>query len=123
MNSPGFIRPVVIIGCFVAVFAVLAVGLALPLSIGIWLPDIFGKQHTLCSATTSTGHRIRIVHYWNHADFYNTEARVTSPDGATSVILIDGDASKTWSATLAVHPSQKGATYQLPDGRISEIKW
>lgn len=111
------------IGCFFAVFALISVGLALPMTIGVWLPDIFGKQHTLCSATTSTGHRISIVHYWNHVDFYNTEARITSPDGVTSIILIDGDTGKTWSANLDIDPSQKGAIYKLPDGRISKITW
>jgi hypothetical protein len=123
MNSPGFVRPAALIACFFAVFAVLFAGMALPLLIGIWLPDIFGKKHTLCYATTSSGHQISIVHYWNHVDFYNTEARVTSPDGVTSTILIDGDASKTWSATLEVDPSQKAATYTIPYGRTGKITW
>jgi hypothetical protein len=124
MSSPGFIRPAVMVGCFVAVLTVISVGLALPLAIGVWLPDVFsGKQHTLCSATTASGHRIRIVHYWNHVDFYSTEARVTSPDGVTSITLIDGDASKTWSASLEIDASQKAATYRLPNGRIGDLIW
>jgi hypothetical protein len=124
MNPPGFIRPAAIVGCFVAVLAVISAGLALPLAIGIWLPDVFsGRQHTLCSATTASGHRISIVHYWNHVDFYTTEARVTSPDGITSITVIDGDASKTWGASLEIDPSQKSATFQLPNGRIGEITW
>jgi hypothetical protein len=124
MNFLGFIRPVVLVGLLVAAALSLVLGLALPLAIGVWLPDVFsGKQHTLCSATSATGHRISIVHYWNHVDFYTTEARVTSPDEITSTTLIDGDASKTWGATLEIDPSQKGATYTLPDGRIGNIIW
>ena len=96
---------------------------ALPLVYGVWLPDVFGKQHTLCSARTSTGYQISIVQYWNHVDFYTTEARITGPDGVTSISTIDGDASKTWSATLEIDSSQKGATYRLPDGKIGKLTW
>ncbi|MES2438481.1 MAG: hypothetical protein V4584_05425 [Verrucomicrobiota bacterium] len=102
---------------------VLVVSVSLPLAMGVWLPDIFGKQQTLSSATTSSGHRISIVQYWNHVDFYTTEARVTGPDGVTSVSIIDGDAAKSWGAGLEVEPSQKGATYRLPDGRTGTITW
>jgi len=101
----------------------LLLSVMLPLAMGVWLPDVFGKQHTLCSATTSAGYQISIVQYWNHVDFYTTEARVTSPDGVTVISLVDGDASKTWSAILEIDPSQKGATYRLPDGRSGGITW
>lgn len=123
MSSSGFIRPALIVGCLVAVLAVISAGLALPLAIGIWLPDLSGKQHTLCSATSASGHQASIVHYWNHVDFYTTEARVTSPDGVTSTTLIDGDAGKTWSAALEIDPSQKSATYRIPDGRTGTLIW
>jgi hypothetical protein len=107
------------------VSAVLAffLSLALPLAVGVWLPDVIGQQHTLCSATTASGHRISLVQYWNHVDFYTTEARVTSPEGVTSIILIDGDASKTWSAMLKIDPSQKGAIYRLSNGRTGTFTW
>ena len=97
--------------------------LFLPLAMGVWLPDVFGKEHTLCSATTSTGYQISIVQYWNHIDFYTTEARVTGPDGVTSVSPIDGDASKSWSATLEIDRSQTRATYRIPNGRTATITW
>lgn len=96
---------------------------ALPQGWGVWLPDVFGTQHTLCSATTVKGHRISIVQYWNHVDFYTTEARVTAPNGVTSVSTLDGDASKTWSATIQIDPSQTSATYKLPSGRSDTITW
>lgn len=110
-------------GWLVTLSLAIFLSFALPLVYGVWLPDVFGKQHTLCSATTSTGHRVSIVQYWNHVDFYTTEARITSPDGVTSISTIDGDASKTWSAILEIDPSQKGATYRLPNGRSGEIIW
>jgi hypothetical protein len=116
-------KPLGIRGWFVSASLALFLSLVLPLAMGVWLPDVFGKQHTLCSATTSTGYQISIVQYWNHVDFYTTEARITSPEGVTSISLLDGDASKTWSATLEIDSSQKGATYRLPNGRIGEITW
>lgn len=116
-------KPLGIRGWLVSLLLVVFLSLGLPLVYGVWLPDVFGKQHTLCSATTSTGHRVSIVQYWNHVDFYTTEARISDPDGATSVSLIDGDASKSWGAVLEIHPSQKSATYRLPNGRVGAIIW
>jgi hypothetical protein len=123
MSPPRFVRPGVMVGCLVAVLAVISTGLVLPLVIGVWLPDLAGKPHTLCSAISASGHRVSIVHYWNHVDFYTTEARVTSPAGVTSIALIDGDASKTWGAALEIDPSQPRATFWLPNGRTGEITW
>jgi hypothetical protein len=123
MRTPGFIRPGVIVRCLVAVLAATCTALALPLVIGVWLADLAGKQHTLCSAISTSGHRVSIVHYWNQVDFYTTEARVTSPAGVTSITLIDGDASKSWGAALEIDPSQTSATFRLPNGRTGEITW
>ncbi len=114
LGKPGWL-----VTCSLAIF----LSLVLPLAIGVWLPDVFGKEHVLCSATTSSGHRISLVQYWNHVDFYTTEARVTGPDDVSSITVIDGDASKTWSATLAIDPSQTSATYQIPGGRSGQITW
>ncbi len=116
-------KPLGIRGWFVSVSLAIFLSFALPLAYGVWLPDVFGKQHTLCSATTSTGYQISIVQYWNHVDFYTTETRITSPDGVTSISVLDGDASKNWGATLEVDPSEKSATYRLPSGRTGEITW
>ena len=110
-------------GWLISTSATFVLSLVLLTSWGIWLPDVFGKQHTLCSATTATGHRISIVQYWNHVDFYTTEARVIGPDGVTSVTVIDGDASKTWSARLEIDPSQNLATYWIPTGRTDTLTW
>ncbi|MGL5016543.1 MAG: hypothetical protein ACRDBP_00295 [Luteolibacter sp.] len=116
-------KPLGIRGWLVSVSLVVFLSFFLPLIYGVWLPDVFGKQHTLCSATTSTGYQISIVQYWNHVDFYTTEARIAGPDGVTSLSLLDGDASKAWSATLEVDPSEKSATFKLPNGRSGEITW
>jgi hypothetical protein len=116
-------KPLRLRGWLASASLVIFLSLFLPLVYGVWLPDVFGKQHTLCSATTSTGYQISIVQYWNHVDFYTTETRVTSPGGVTAISILDGDASKTWSATLEIDPSQKSATYRLPDGRCADITW
>src|SRR6476620_5481322 len=73
-------KPLGIRGWFVSASLAIFLSLVLPLAMGVWLPDIFGKQHTLSSTTTSTGYHVSIVQYWNHVDFYTTEARVTAPD-------------------------------------------
>ncbi len=116
-------KPLGMRGWLVSISLALFLSVMLPLAMGVWLPDISGTQHTLCSATTKSGHRISIVQYWNHVDFYTTEARVTSPDGVTRISIIDGDASKTWSATLEIDPSQKSAIYKLPNGRTGGLTW
>lgn len=116
-------KPLGLRAWLVSASAVVFLSFGLPLVYGVWLPDVFGKLHTLCSAQTSSGHQISIVQYWNHVDFYTTEARVTAPGGATSIFLIDGDASKSWGATLEIDPSEKGATYTLPNGRVGTFTW
>jgi hypothetical protein len=116
-------KPLGIRGWLVSVSLVVFLSFFLPLIYGVWLPDVFGKQHTLCSATTSTGYQISIVQYWNHVDFYTTEARITAPGGEVSTILIDGDAAKSWSATLEMDPSRTLATYRLPDGKSGKLAW
>lgn len=116
-------KPLGIEGWLVSVSLVVFLSFFLPLIYGVWLPDVFGKQHTLCSATTKSGHSVSIVQYWNHVDFYTTEARVTSPGGVTTTTLIDGDAAKSWSATLEIDPSQTSATYRIPNGRTATITW
>lgn len=116
-------KPLRLRGWLASASLVIFLSLFLPLVYGVWLPDVFGKQRTLCSATTSTGYQISIVQYWNHVDFYTTEARVIRPDGVSSTSLIDGDAAKSWSATLEIEPSQTSATYRIPGGRTSTITW
>lgn len=111
-------------GSWIALLSLaMILGVVHPLIWGVWLPDVFGKQHILCSETTRSGHWIRIVQYWNHVDFYTTEARVTGPDGLTEITLIDGDASKSWGARLEMDPSQTRATYTIPGGRTDTITW
>jgi hypothetical protein len=116
-------KPLGMRGGLASASAVVFLSFGLPLVYGVWLPDVFGKQHTLCSATTSTGYQVSIVQYWNHVDFYTTEARITAPGGATSIIPIDGDAAKSWGAALEMDPSQTLATYRLPDGKSGKLAW
>ena len=116
-------KPLGIQGWLVSTSLALFFSLALPSAMGVWPPDVFGTQHTLCSATTSTGYRVSIVQYWNHVDFYTTEARVTDPDGMTSISILDGDASKAWTAIVEIDSAQKDATFKLSDGRSGKITW
>lgn len=116
-------KPLGVRGWLVTLALAIFLSFAMPLVCGVWLPDVFGKQHTLCSARTSTGYQVRIVQYWNHVDFYTTEARVTDPDGVTSISPIDGDAPKFWGATIEIDPSEKSATYRLPNGMTSSVNW
>jgi hypothetical protein len=102
---------------WLATFVALAIAVFLPLDWGIWLPDIPGQHNTLASATTPSGHRITVVQYWNHIDFYTTEARVTAPNGVTTVMVQDDDASKEWSTSIQIDPSQNRATFLLSGGR------
>lgn len=115
-------RPFGLWGWIVSVSLAVMAGFAVPLKYGVWLPDVFGKQHTLCSATASTGHRINLVQYWNHIDFYTLEARITKPDGITSVSTLDGDASKIWKIEIEIDPSQTSATYRYA-GRTGSVAW
>jgi hypothetical protein len=102
---------------------VVLIGVAFPLFCGVWVLDIAGKRHVLCKATTPTGYQVSIVQYWNHVDFYTTEARVTSPAGVTSIIVLDGDADKSWTASLEIDPSRNIANYRVPDGRSGTLTW
>ena len=116
-------RPLGIRGRLISIALTFVLGLGIPVAYGVWLPDILGTQHTLCSASTSTGYQVSVVQYWNYADFYTTEIRVTDPDGLTSVTIIDGDASKSWSATIEIDSSQTCATYRIPSGRTGGVTW
>ncbi len=95
----------------------LTIAAILPLGWGIWLPDIPGQPNTLASAKTPSGHRITVVQYWNHIDFYTTEARVTAPNGVTTVMIQDDDSNKEWSTSIEIDPSQNRATFLLSGGR------
>ena len=60
---------------FLFVMAVIVASLFIvPLMLGIWLPDVFvDREHTLAHERLASGHSLRVIQYWNHGDFYNTE--------------------------------------------------
>ena len=98
--------------------------LLFPLIVGVWLPDVFfANEHTLASTTLSTGHRFRVVQYWNRRDFYSTELRVTSPQGHTEVHTLDGDDSKSWRIPLVIDEQNGIATVTLGLGRVRTVNW
>ncbi len=95
-----------------------------PLSIGIWLPDVLmGRVCTLAEVRSSTGHSFRVVQYWNHGDFYNTELIHTAPDGTATNFVLDGDDAKSWRVPLTLDEPTRTATAILGGGRVKEVRW
>jgi hypothetical protein len=94
------------------------------LSLGVWLPDVFiSAEHTLAQERLTSGHSFRVIQYWNHADFYNTELLHTSPDGTVHRHVLDADDSKSWSVPLAINEQNKTATVTLGGGRVKKVDW
>jgi hypothetical protein len=118
MNTNQVLRSAVwFAGGTVAVFS-------LPLLIGIWLPDVFNPaEHTLADRRLSSGHTFRVVQYWNHVDFYNTELRVTAPDGKTTLHILDADDSKSWRLPLVIDEQRRSATVTLGGNRVKRVEW
>lgn len=107
----------------VACAAALAL-LLLPLCIGVWLPDVFvATPRTLAAATLPDGQAFRVIQYWNHCDFYNTELIHTSPDGTTETNVLDGDDSKSWSVPLVVDQDSMTVTVTLGGNRQRTVTW
>ncbi len=98
--------------------------LGLPLLGGIWLPDVFfDRQHTLAEQRLANGHSFRVIQYWNHGDFYNTELVHISPNGAVETSVLDADDDKTWHVPLAIDEQLKTATIILGGGRVKTVEW
>jgi hypothetical protein len=115
---PVTLRPgALVIGLIVAAFAA-------PLLIGIWLPDVFSEaEHTLAEQRLGSGLTVRVVQYWNHVDFYNTELRVTAPDGKTTLHILDADDNKSWRLPLVVDEQRRSATVILGGNRARVANW
>ena len=97
---------------------------ALPLLVGVWLPDVISaSEHTLAEQRLASGHFFRVVQYWNHIDFYSTELRITSPDGSTEAHTLDGDDSKSWRLPLVIDEQRHTATVILGGGRVRKMDW
>ncbi len=98
--------------------------LVVPLALGIWLPDVFiGRVHTLAEQRLASGHSFRVIQYWNHVDFYNTELLHTFPDGTVETNVLDADDNKSWSVRLVIYEPHKTATVTLSGGRLTTVNW
>lgn len=108
---------------FAGVGCLIAGAVALPLFMGVWVPDFLGFENTVGKAATSTGHEIAVVQRWNFADFYTTSVVVRSPDGKECTTVVDGDDAKTWRVPIALDESARMATVTLSGGRDRSIAW
>jgi hypothetical protein len=110
----------------IALLAVVLIGAALGLAlrIGIWLPDVVcAARHTLASKELPSGHKFRVVQYWNRVDFYNTELIHVFPNGRIETSVLDGDDNKTWEVPLVVDESNKVVRVTLGGGRERTMSW
>ena len=102
--------------------AAVAAVLGLPLTIGVWLPDIFlAAPRTLASAALADGSELRVVQYWNHVDFYTTELWHTTPAGQRDIQVLDGDHCKSWFIPMSVDVHHRIVSVTLCDGREKTI--
>jgi len=110
---------------FLFVMATIVAGvLIVPLAFGVWLPDVFiDRQHTLAEQRLASGHSFRVIQYWNHGDFYNTELLHTSPDGTVETHVLDADDSKSWSVPLVIDEQHKTVMVTLGGGRVKKVNW
>jgi hypothetical protein len=109
---------------FLVIAVVVGAVLLVPLGIGIWLPDVFvDRVHTLAEARSSNGHSFRVIQYWNHGDFYNTEFERRAPDGSVSTEVLDPDDSKRWRASLTIDERTRLATVALSGRHERSFTW
>lgn len=122
MNSPGY-RYLQL--TFFLVMGTILVGVfGLPLAFGVWLPDVLlDRTHTLTEQRLANGHSFRVIQYWNHGDFYNTELLHTKPDGTIETHVLDADDSKSWRVPLAVDKQHRTAIVTLSGGRVKKVGW
>ncbi len=104
--------------------ACLAAVLVLPLSIGIWLPDIIdAPRDTIAKQHLPDGTTFRVVQYWNRVDFYSTRLQVAKPDGTEKIYLLDDDDSKSWHVPLTIDPAAGTAAVTLSGDRVKVVNW
>ncbi len=102
----------------------IAAFLVMPLMVGIWLPDVFiEKEHTLAHERLASGDSFRVIQYWNHGDYYNTELVHTAPDGMRQIHVLDRDDGKAWKLPLAVDEPKRLAIVELRNGRVKKVQW
>ena len=109
---------------FLVIAVIIGAVFLAPLGIGIWLPDVFiDRVHTLAQERSATGHSFRIIQYWNHGDFYNTEFEHRAPDGSVSIEVLDPDDSKRWRASLTIDERTRLGTIALSGQRERSFTW
>lgn len=97
--------------------ALASVAFLSPLLIGVWLPDVLGREVTIQTMNLNDGETISVVQYWNYSDFYSTEARVTDATGRTAVYTLDGDDHRHWIIPIQFDYGTRTATFHFSDGR------
>ena len=111
------------VGIACSIFVVLVAALTLPLSIGVWLPDMFSSRaRTLASTKLADGTDFRVVQYWG-SDFYTTELWHTTSDGQQHVEVLDGDDCKSWHVPLSVDSQNRTVSVTLCGDREKTIRW
>ncbi|MGJ8658041.1 MAG: hypothetical protein ACSHX6_16460 [Akkermansiaceae bacterium] len=104
-----------------SVFSVIA--LALPLAMGVWVPDFLGYTTSVARAETSSGVVIKVEQRWNYVDFYDTSVVVRYPDGHERQITLDGDDNKSWSVPMELDEDRRVAKITLSGGRYRSVGW
>ena len=101
---------------------ILAAAFFLPLTIGIWVPDIvYAKKHVIAYAENSTGHTFSVIQYWNRCDFYNTELIHTTPDGQKQITVLDADDNKSWQVPISIDEPNKKVIIDLGNNRTKTV--
>ena len=98
------------------------VALLLPLTFGVWTPDLLGFEQVVVSSQTLDGHGLSVHQVWG-SDFYETSLHRTRPDGTSGVEILDPDGSKLWNATIQLDESARLATISYGSGRSRNFHW
>lgn len=116
-RGPIRLTEIVLYGCAIVAAA------ALPLQVGVWIPDFLGIESKLNKMEASTGHEIAVVQRWNYRDFYTTAVVVRNPDGDEHETIVDGDDRKEWAAVIELDESTRSAIISLKDRLPFVIEW
>jgi hypothetical protein len=118
-------KQLVIVSTSFATIILIASWFCLYYYLGVWPPDIVSERvAVLAAAKSDSGERFEIVQFFNGYESYTTQLKQFSQDGAIHTVVIDGDAFKSWTCSVAVDESEKKLTISLPGGSESlEYRW